>query len=71
MSLSHIAPGHNGQRKGPLAAKCLDPKTGATWRGRGPAPAWLAAAKYRTRFLIAGADIMTAGTSIASKAKRL
>jgi DNA-binding protein H-NS len=45
---------HKGQRKGPQPAKYLDPKTGATWSGRGPAPAWLAAAKDRTRFLIAG-----------------
>ena len=28
-----------GQRKGPQPAKYLDPKTGATWSGRGPAPA--------------------------------
>jgi DNA-binding protein H-NS len=45
-----------GQRKGPQPAKYLDPKTGATWSGRGPAPAWLAAAKDRTRFLVDGAD---------------
>ncbi|REG60806.1 H-NS histone family protein [Paraburkholderia sp. BL6669N2] len=32
-----------------------DPKSGATWSGRGPAPAWLAGAKDRTRFLIDGA----------------
>jgi DNA-binding protein H-NS len=60
-----------GQRKGPHPAKYLDPKTGATWSGRGPAPAWLAVAKDRSKFLIAGADTMTTGTSIASKAKRL
>jgi DNA-binding protein H-NS len=29
-----------GQRKGPQPAKYLDPKTGATWSGRGPAPAF-------------------------------
>ena len=45
-----------GQRKGPQPAKYLDPKTGATWSGRGPAPAWLAAAKDRTKFLVDGAD---------------
>jgi DNA-binding protein H-NS len=43
---------YKGQRTGPLPAKYLDPKTGATWSGRGPAPAWLAAAKDRTRFLV-------------------
>jgi DNA-binding protein H-NS len=45
-----------GQLKGPQPAKYLDPKTGATWSGRGPAPAWLAAAKDRTKFLVDGAD---------------
>jgi DNA-binding protein H-NS len=45
----------NGQRKGPQPAFYRDPKTGATWSGRGPAPAWLAGAKDRSRFLIAGA----------------
>lgn len=40
--------------RGPQAPKYRDPKTGATWSGRGPAPAWLAGAKDRTRFLIAG-----------------
>ncbi|AUT66505.1 H-NS family nucleoid-associated regulatory protein [Paraburkholderia terrae] len=44
-----------GQRKGPQPALYRDPKTGATWSGRGPAPAWLAGAKDRSRFLIAGA----------------
>jgi DNA-binding protein H-NS len=62
---------HRGQRKGPQPAKYLDPKTGATWSGRGPAPAWLAAAKDRSKFLIAGADAVATGASIASKAKRL
>jgi DNA-binding protein H-NS len=47
---------HTGQRKGPQPAKYLDPKTGAKWSGRGPAPAWLAVAKDRSKFLIAGAD---------------
>jgi DNA-binding protein H-NS len=61
---------HKGQSKGPQPAKYLDPKTGATWSGKGPAPAWLAAAKNRSKFLIAGADTMATGTSIASKAIR-
>jgi len=51
-----VTDAHRGQRTGPQPAKYLDPKTGATWSGRGPAPAWLAAAKDRTRFLIASAD---------------
>ncbi|CAJ0780474.1 H-NS histone family protein [Ralstonia chuxiongensis] len=32
--------------------KYLDPKTGATWTGRGRAPAWIAGKNYE-RFLIA------------------
>jgi len=40
--------------RGPQAAKYRDPKSGATWSGRGPTPAWLAGAKDRSKFLIAG-----------------
>ncbi|WER49911.1 H-NS histone family protein [Cupriavidus sp. WKF15] len=36
-----------------LPAKYMDPKTGATWSGRGRAPAWLG--KNRAKFLIAEA----------------
>lgn len=32
-------------------AKYRDPKTGATWSGHGRAPAWIAGAKNRARFL--------------------
>ncbi|WP_084069337.1 H-NS family nucleoid-associated regulatory protein [Paraburkholderia heleia] len=38
--------------KGNGAAKYVDPKSGATWTGRGRAPAWIANAKNRNRFLI-------------------
>ncbi|WP_408468024.1 H-NS family nucleoid-associated regulatory protein [Paraburkholderia sp. RL17-380-BIE-A] len=34
-----------GQPKGPQPAKYRDPKSGATWSGRGPAPVWLSGAK--------------------------
>ncbi|RQR59887.1 H-NS histone family protein [Burkholderia sp. Bp9125] len=34
------------------APKYRDPKTGATWSGKGRAPAWIANAKRRERFLI-------------------
>src|ERR1700686_2736830 len=61
---------HRGQRKGPQPAKYLDPKTGAKWSGRGPAPAWLAAAKDRTRFLIAGVDAVATEARAASKASK-
>jgi DNA-binding protein H-NS len=50
--------------------KYREPKTGAEWSGRGRAPAWLAVAKDRTAFLIAGtADANVAGNGTASKAK--
>ncbi|AOJ14461.1 H-NS family nucleoid-associated regulatory protein [Burkholderia vietnamiensis] len=38
--------------KAPAEAKYRDPKTGATWSGRGRAPAWIQDAKNRNRFLI-------------------
>lgn len=38
-------------KKTPVAPKYQDPKTGATWSGRGRAPAWIAS-KNRDRFLI-------------------
>ncbi len=53
---------HRGQRTGPQPAKYLDPKTGASWSGRGPAPAWLAAAKDRTKFLVASAGSADSGS---------
>ncbi|AOK45334.1 H-NS family nucleoid-associated regulatory protein [Burkholderia vietnamiensis] len=36
----------------PVEAKYRDPKTGATWSGRGRAPAWITDVKNRNRFLI-------------------
>ncbi|MFM0066817.1 H-NS family nucleoid-associated regulatory protein [Paraburkholderia aspalathi] len=53
-----------GQPKGAQPPKYLNPKTGATWSGRGPAPAWLATVKDRTRFLIDGAS---AASNVAAK----
>jgi len=41
--------------RGPQPALYRDPKSGATWSGRGRAPAWIAGAKDRSRFLIDGA----------------
>ncbi|CAE6767339.1 hypothetical protein R70006_03780 [Paraburkholderia domus] len=57
-----------GQPKGPQPAKYRDPKSGATWSGRGPAPAWLAGAKDRTKFLIDGVSGV-ADSAAASKPK--
>ena len=59
-----------GQRKGPQPAKYLDRRTGASWSGRGPAPAWLAAVKDRTRFLVDGADVSTADAGSAKVADK-
>jgi DNA-binding protein H-NS len=60
---------HKGQPKGPQPAKYRDPKTGASWSGRGPAPAWLAAAKDRTKFLIDATSAVAVNASNASEAK--
>jgi len=46
-----------GPPKGKQPAKYLNPETGATWSGRGPAPAWLAAADDRSKFLIDAAAV--------------
>lgn len=43
--------GKKAGAKTPVAPKYRDPKTGATWTGRGRAPAWIG--KNRDRFLIA------------------
>jgi DNA-binding protein H-NS len=37
-----------------ISAKYLDPKTGASWSGRGRAPAWIANARDRNAFLADG-----------------
>ncbi|MGY6122185.1 H-NS family nucleoid-associated regulatory protein (plasmid) [Paraburkholderia strydomiana] len=54
--------------RGPQPALYRDPKSGATWSGRGRAPAWIANAKDRSRFVIAGAAA-TVETASASKGK--
>jgi DNA-binding protein H-NS len=38
--------------RGPQPAMYRDPMSGATWSGRGRAPAWLAVAKDRRKFMI-------------------
>jgi DNA-binding protein H-NS len=57
-----------GQRKGPQPAMYREPKSGATWSGRGRAPAWLSDAKDRSKFLIDGAS-GGADSAAASKPK--
>lgn len=54
-------------KRGPQPALYRDPKSGATWSGRGRAPAWIANAKDRTRFLIADADSKTVEAPAAKK----
>ena len=70
-STASDATAHKGQRKGPQPAKYRDPKSGATWSGRGPAPAWLAGAKDRSKFLIdsAAALVATDATFISKAGK--
>ncbi|MGF6758287.1 H-NS family nucleoid-associated regulatory protein [Paraburkholderia sp. GAS42] len=57
--------------RGPQPAMYQDPTSGATWSGRGRAPAWLAAAKDRSEFLIDGdstaADAKPAVTKAVAK----
>ena len=57
-----------GQPKGPQPAKYRDPKSGATWSGRGPAPAWLSGAKDRAKFLIVGISAATDAKPAVTKA---
>jgi DNA-binding protein H-NS len=52
--------GVTGKTKGALPPKYLDPKSGMTWSGRGRVPAWMANAKDRSKYLIAGATQATA-----------
>ncbi|WP_051381428.1 H-NS histone family protein [Paraburkholderia mimosarum] len=58
-----------------VAAKYADPKTGATWTGRGRAPLWIRDVKDRSKFLIDGsaangAAAKPAGRKVAAKAAR-
>src|SRR5258708_3610811 len=58
--------------RGPQPAMYKDPKSGAAWSGRGRAPAWLAGAKDRSKFLIASSADAGRAASVsttASKAK--
>ncbi|MFT4503175.1 H-NS family nucleoid-associated regulatory protein [Caballeronia sp. 15711] len=59
---------HRGQRTGPQPAKYHDPKSGATWSGKGPAPAWLVAVKDRSKYLIDGAGTVAPEATTRSKA---
>lgn len=58
---------HRGQRTGRQPSKYRDPKSGATWSGKGPAPAWLAAVKDRSKYLIDGASAVSPKAATGSK----
>jgi DNA-binding protein H-NS len=49
-------------------AKYFDPKTGATWTGHGRAPQWIANAKDRSKFLVAG-EASSSGVAVKKAAK--
>jgi DNA-binding protein H-NS len=51
------------------APKYADPKTGATWSGRGLAPLWIRDAKDRSKFLIEAATASDVGTKTAPAKK--
>jgi DNA-binding protein H-NS len=54
-------PGAKAAAKAPSAvANYRDPKTGATWSGRGRAPRWIASAKDRSKFLVEGNAVVSA-----------
>lgn len=54
----------------PVAPKYADPKTGATWTGRGRAPAWIRDVKDRSKFLIAAGAAPNAASAKAAVAKK-
>ncbi|MFM0543719.1 H-NS family nucleoid-associated regulatory protein [Paraburkholderia strydomiana] len=55
--------------RGPQPAMYRDPKSGTTWSGRGRAPTWIAGAKDRAEFLIAGAAKATVATTTGAVSK--
>lgn len=60
--------------KGAGQPKYCDPKSGAVWTGFGRAPAWLASAKDRTKFLIVqseAAEAMSAEKAITQTRKKV
>ncbi|WP_321854669.1 H-NS family nucleoid-associated regulatory protein [Paraburkholderia tropica] len=63
-----LGPKAGAYRRGPQPALYRDPKSGATWSGRGRAPAWLAGARDRSKFLIADAGTTAVESKPAKKA---
>jgi DNA-binding protein H-NS len=56
--------GSKATGKSQQAAKYIDPKTGASWTGHGRAPAWIASAKDRSKYLI---DVNSERPAVAAK----
>jgi DNA-binding protein H-NS len=78
ISVADIEAYLGGKKRGPkpgkktaaaAPAKYMDPKTGATWSGRGRAPAWIASAKNRDRYLV-GENVVSPPAASESKAKK-
>lgn len=81
VTVADIAAHLGGKKRGPkpgkkataaaavVPAKYMNPKTGATWSGRGRAPAWIASAKNRDRFLVDGSHLGLSASGV-SKAKK-
>ncbi|WP_296660765.1 H-NS family nucleoid-associated regulatory protein [Paraburkholderia sp.] len=59
-----------GKKMQTVAPKYADPKSGATWSGRGRAPAWIRDVKDRTRFLIDGNEGKKAAGTKAAVGKK-
>lgn len=59
-----------GRKTKPVVPKYADPKSGATWSGRGRAPAWIKDVKDRSRFLIDGAAAGKATSKKTAVAKK-
>ncbi|MGT2469306.1 H-NS family nucleoid-associated regulatory protein [Paraburkholderia terrae] len=55
-------------KAGASTAKYQNPKTGATWTGHGRAPAWVANAKDRTKFLIDATGATASKPKVSAKA---
>jgi DNA-binding protein H-NS len=66
-TVTNRAVGRKGQPKGSQPALYRDPKSGATWSGRGRAPAWLGV--DRSKFLIDGAVAESKETAASATAK--
>lgn len=63
-------PGSKAASSTTTLAKYRDPKTGATWTGHGRAPAWIASAKDRTKFLVDGSATQAAAVPKKAPAKK-